>query len=165
MATAKNIPPTLAKSIDPVLLSYLRDEVRAAINDTDSEKADRPVGVTSGNFATLNEDGDPQDSGKSNFNLADLAEKDYTSLDNAPVAETASDGPADAGAASAVSAISVSAGADTIALATFNTALGTLVTEINAIKSALNLLVTSHNTLKTAHNDIIDKLQAAGLME
>jgi hypothetical protein len=45
---------------------------------------------------------------------------------------------ADAGA---VSAISVGAGIDTIALATFNTALTGLVTEINSIKTTLNNVI------------------------
>ena len=43
----------------------------------------------------------------------------------------------------AVSAISTSAGTDTIDKAAFDTALGTLVTEINAIKDVLNALLLS----------------------
>lgn len=45
--------------------------------------------------------------------------------------------------AAAVSAISTSAGTDTIDKAAFDTALGTLVTEINAIKDVLNALLLS----------------------
>ena len=43
----------------------------------------------------------------------------------------------------AISAISTSAGTDTIDKAAFDTALGTLVTEINAVKDVLNALLLS----------------------
>ncbi len=43
--------------------------------------------------------------------------------------------------ASAVSAISLGAGADTVDMATFNTDLGSLVTEINSIKDTLNTII------------------------
>lgn len=174
MATAKNIPPILAKSLDPVLLDWLRSEIREAINNTDSEKANRASGVTIGNIASLRENGDPEDSGYAvgsfaavdhTHNLEDLTEKSYTSLEDVPVAATADDGPGDASPASAVSSISVASGADTVDRTDLNSDLSALVIEINAIKDVLNNLVSSHNALKLAHNDIIDELQAVGLME
>lgn len=48
--------------------------------------------------------------------------------------------------AGAITAISVSAGADTIDLTTFNTDLGTLVTEIGAIRTTLNNLLAKLRT-------------------
>jgi len=45
--------------------------------------------------------------------------------------------------ASAVSSLSLAAGADTVDMAAFNTALGTLVTEINAIKTVVNTILAN----------------------
>lgn len=166
MATANNMPPGLSRTMDPVFVQYLVDQVVSSINLTDTEKANRPGTVSAGNLARLNASGDLEDSGSAASSFADTSHThNYDNIQNTPTAEVASDGPTDAGTGTNVSSLSAASGADQIDRAAFNTALGTLVSEINAINGILNLLVTSHNTLISAHNDVIDKLQDAGLMD
>ena len=180
MATIDSIPEETAKTLLDLLgldvLQYFLD-IKYAIDTTDTEIGDYVPLIddpTVDNVATISADGGFQDSGKdlpagdvvgttdaqtlTNKTLtlptiADLTNMTHDHTDAAgggdyPWADMTQSATQDD--AVAVSAVTLTAGADTVNIATCNTTLATLVTEINAIKDAFNAL--------------IDKLQAANLM-
>ena len=150
MTTVKNMPPELANQFDVRFVIWIHQYIVDVLNSlgVDVTALDSSVGTLDAEKANTNH----------NHNLNDLSEKSYNSLDDKPTipseAEVVADGPTPV----AVSSISCPSGADTIDRTTFNTSLSTLVTEINNLKDDIA-------SLTTVHDDLIDKLQAAGLME
>jgi hypothetical protein len=156
MATANPIPPNVAQSIEKLMgidgvtfNLWLTQSIVSIVNQTISDLAD-----TDGDVSDLSTTVDGKADSGHNHNLNDLSEKSYNSLTDTPEAGTADDGPADV---VAITSPTCASGTDQIDRTAFNSVLSTLESEING-------LITALNTLKAAHNDIIDELQAAGLM-
>jgi hypothetical protein len=175
MATVNPMPPNVAQAFEQFMpgdgrvfnlwiKEYIIDILEGLGVDVDTidsnvSTLDSNVSTLDSNVSTLGSTIDGKASIDHNHNLNDLSEKSYNSLDDKPSipdideAELVSDGPT----AAAVSSISCPSGADTIDRTTFNTSLSSLITEINNLKDDIN-------SLTTVHDDLIDKLQAAGLM-
>jgi len=74
------------------------------------------------------------------------------------------DGATDADAAvAAISAVTLTAGAETVDITATNSTLATMVSEINALKSAYNTLAGKYNTLATQFNTLLSQLETHGL--
>ena len=151
MATLEAIPEGTAKTIienvDASFLLHLL-KIKIAIDATDSEKASVVDDPTEDNILTVDSDGGLQDSGSSiediKFKAHDHTSAteggDYAWADMA-IAATQTD-------ASAISAVALTAGADTVDITATNLTLATMRTEINAIVSAFNALVDKLQTAK-----------------
>ena len=177
MATLEAIPEgtarTIIESVDASFLLHLL-KIKIAIDNTDSEKASVVDDPTEDNILTVDSDGNPKDSGVelpdgdivgttdsqtlTNKTLTTPTVADLTNMthDHKSAAK-GGDYPwadmilaATQADASAISAVTLTAGADTVDITATNLTLATMRTEINAIVSAFNALV--------------DKLQTAKLM-
>jgi len=161
MATAKPMPDVVAQAFDGLMPGtgqifniWIKNQIIDILNSVgiSVDSLDTSVG-------TLNTEIDTKSASTHNHNLADLTERSYDSLTDTPAESTLSEADvvADGPTAVAVSALTLTAGADTVSIASTNTSIATLVTEINNLKDDIN-------SLTTVHDDLIDKMQAAGLM-
>ena len=161
MATVKNMPPDVANQFDTRFVIWIHQYIVNILNavGVDVTSLEDGVSTLGTSVESVSSEVTEKADANHNHNLNDLTEKSYNSLDDKPSipdieeADVVSDGPT----AVAVSAVSCPTGADTIDRSSFNTTLSTLVTEINNLKDDIN-------DLTTVHDDLIDKLQAAGLM-
>ena len=172
MATAKPMPPIVAQAFEQVMPEsgnvfnlWIKQYVIDILNSIGVDVTDLDTSVSSigtsvdsldTSVATLSSE---KAEANHNHNLNDLTEKSYNSLNDKPTipAITEADVVADGPTAVAVSALSAATGSDTINRTALNISLTTLVTEINNLKDDIN-------SLTTVHDDLIDKLQAAGIM-
>jgi predicted ribosome quality control (RQC) complex YloA/Tae2 family protein len=148
LATEKQIPKQIADQLPRQFVLWLREFIIDTVSDINS---------VDGGLSDLSDEVALKAGSDHNHNLDDLVEKSYNSLDDKPDIPSEADVVADGPTAVAISAVSCPSGADTIDRTTFNTTLSTMTTEINNLKDDIN-------SLTTVHDDLIDKLQAAGLM-